>query len=169
MINIIKTVFLSVLLFSLIGCKNDDSQLHFNQGFSYLGSLEVASSEKQRDRLLENAEKEFSLAIKKNPQYFEAFLNRGAVYLTQGKFNKAEQDYLQASKLKPNDKSLNYNIACLYSKIEKIDLALDALEKSLESGFDDIERLRNDADLDNLRKNKEFNALLEKHKIFLGG
>ena len=167
----IKLLLIFTFVIGLYGCKAEDNEaakLHFNQGFSYLGSLEVAASESQKEKLLDSAEKEFSLALEKNSLYFDAVLNRGAVYVAQGKFNKAEIDYIKAKEIKPSNPGLNYNLACLYSITSRLDLGLESLDIALANGFSDVNRLREDKDLNNLRSDKEFVTILEKHKFFLG-
>jgi tetratricopeptide (TPR) repeat protein len=89
------------------------------------------------------------------------------VYVSQGKLNKAEIDYRMALEINKNDPSLNYNMACLYSLTDRIDLSIDALNVALENGFSNIERLRNDVDLENVRGSEDFFSTIEKHKFFI--
>jgi Tfp pilus assembly protein PilF len=170
MLNISRAVLLSLLVCVIGGCKEDKEQIakmHFNHGFSYIGSLEAALDPKARKKLLINAEKEFSLALAEKPNYFDALVNRGVVYVSQGKLNKAEIDYRMALEINPNDPSLNYNMACLYSLTDRIDFSIDALNVALENGFNNIERLRNDVDLENVRGSEDFFSTIEKHKFFI--
>ena len=101
------------------------------------------------------------------PNYFDALVNRGVVYVSQGKLDKAEIDYRMALEINKNDPSLNYNMACLYSLTDRIDLSIDALNVALENGFSNIERLRNDVDLENVRGSEDFFSTIEKHKFFI--
>lgn len=67
-----------------------------------------------------------------------------------------------------------YNIACCQSKLaeecdddtqqqqERIHNGLVALAGCLENGYDDFEQLRNDPDLEMLRKNEKFEGLLKR-------
>lgn len=170
MLKIPRTVLLAVLVCIASGCKEDKEQIakmHFNQGFSYIGSLEAALDPKARKKLLVNAEQEFSLALMEKPDYFDALFNRGVVYVSQGKLNKAEKDYSMALDINPTEPSLNYNMACLYALTDRLDLSIDALDTALKNGFNNIERLRNDVDLKNLRESEEFYMKLEKHKFFI--
>ncbi len=144
----------------------NEIKAHFNQAFSYIGSAKAANNE-QKEKLFLNAEKEFSNILLKNPNHVEALLNRGVIYMALGKLNKAEEDLKKASGLDPKNASANYNLACLYSVTNKIDLAADALDNALQNGFNDYDRLRNDPDLNNIRKVKDFQRILEKNKIFI--
>ena len=170
MLNISRAVLLSLLVCVIGGCKEDKEQIakmHFNQGFSYIGSLEATLDQKARKKLLDSAAKEFTQALVEKPNYFDALLNRGVIYVAQGKLNKAENDYRLAQSINPIDSTLNYNMACLYSLTSRIDLSIDALDKALKNGFSEIDRLRHDSDLENVRKTKEFFTTLEAHKFFI--
>ncbi len=115
-----------------------------------------------------NAIKEFTAAIQKDPSYAIAYSNRGAAYMQQKKFNIAEDDMKKASELSPNDPIVNYNLMTLYSLQKgKFDRALNYLDLALTNGFNDYDALRKDPDLENLRKHPEWRKILEKHKIFL--
>ena len=48
-----------------------------------------------------------------------------------------------------------------------MDLSADALDSALKNGFNNVDRLRNDPDLNNLRKTKEFKKIVEKYKFFI--
>lgn len=84
-----------------------------------------------------------------------------------GQFNKAEEDFKKALSINPKDPSLNYNIACLYSLTDKLDLAADYLDHALEYGFKELDSLRNDPDISKLRSSKDFKKIMDKYKIFI--
>lgn len=54
-----------------------------------------------------------------------------------------------------------YNLACALSLQNEIDPALGALRESVEAGFANMERFENDSDLDPLREEPGFRALLK--------
>jgi tetratricopeptide (TPR) repeat protein len=139
---------------------------HFNQAFSYIGSSKAATGP-EKTRLLENAEIELTNAIQADAEFADAFMNRGVVYVALGKLNKAEEDLRKSISLEPNKPNASYNLACLLSVTQRLDLAIDALDVALKNGFNDVDRLRNDPDLNNLRRTNEFRRTLEKYKFFL--
>lgn len=55
-----------------------------------------------------------------------------------------------------------YNIACFYSLAGEVDQAIDFLERAAASGKADVEWLRQDSDLDNLRDDPRFQELVER-------
>ncbi|HPL78333.1 MAG TPA: tetratricopeptide repeat protein, partial [Burkholderiaceae bacterium] len=129
-----------------------DVQAHVKQAFSYISNAKNAREAYIREESIENAVKEFSLAIQKDPGYAEAYSNRAAAYMLQRKFNKAEEDLRKAKELSPNSPSVRYNYASLHSLRGNIDLALDEIDAALGKGFSDYDALRRDPDLENLRR-----------------
>ncbi len=140
---------------------------HIKQGLSYASTAKNAHNKAIFDENIDNALKEFSLAIEKAPDYADAYSNRGVAYMQQRKYNKALEDLKKAKELKSESPSIRYNLACLYSLKGDVDFGLDELDAALANGFSDYESLRRDPDLKNLRKNSEFKRVLEKHKVFI--
>lgn len=140
---------------------------HVTQAFSYISMAKNARDATVRAENIDNALREFSLAIQKDPKYAEAYSNRAVTYMQLKKFNKAEEDLRKAKELAPDSASVRYNYASLHSLNGNVDLALDEIDAALTKGFADYDALRLDPDLNNLRKHPEFRKILEKHKIFI--
>ena len=62
--------------------------------------------------------------------------------------------------LKPKDSLAHYNLACSYALLKQPDLALSTLRKALEFGYRDFRYIRQDRDLDPIRKDPRFKKLL---------
>ncbi|MCX8027440.1 MAG: tetratricopeptide repeat protein, partial [Thermodesulfovibrionales bacterium] len=133
-----------------------EAKLNLQQGMNYM-----------RAKDWDNAIKEFTLAIQKYPQYDTAYSNRAVAYMQQKKFNKAMDDLKEAEKINPNNANTHYNFTCWYSLQNQLDRSLDSLDKALSLGFNDYDMLRNDPDLNNVRKHPEFRKILEKYKVFI--
>ena len=56
-----------------------------------------------------------------------------------------------------------YNIACCYAYLGKVDEGLDALEDVLFCGFDDYKKVRNDPNLAGLRDSERFTPMINKY------
>jgi tetratricopeptide (TPR) repeat protein len=183
----VKRIFIAALVTFLVACDSgsttnkltavdsaaeakkiarEKANVHFNQAFAYIGSAKAAIGP-EKAKLLENAEIELTNAIREDGEFADAFMNRGVVHMALGRMNKAEEDLRKSISLDPSKPDANYNLACLLSVSQRLDLAIDSLDMALRHGFSDVERLRNDPDLNNLRKTKEFRITLEKHKFFL--
>ncbi len=59
-----------------------------------------------------------------------------------------------------DDALILYNAGCLFSLAGESDRAIDALERSFQAGLADPEWMRHDSDLDPLRDDPRFQALL---------
>ncbi|KAK3252303.1 hypothetical protein CYMTET_38391 [Cymbomonas tetramitiformis] len=60
-----------------------------------------------------------------------------------------------------------YNLACCYSQMGSMDQALEAVDSCLENGFSDFDSLKQDPDLEAVRKDVRFNAILLKYNNLL--
>ena len=85
----------------------------------------------------------------------------GNAYLERGEYDKALVEYGKAGELEPKNSIVHYNIACTYAEMEKIDPALDALETAVECGYEDVDWMEKDEDLDNLREHPRYKALVK--------
>jgi len=60
----------------------------------------------------------------------------------------------------------HYNMACAYSQLKDIDMAVASLQKSFENGFDNYATVRGDPDLKPLKGTQEFDDLMGKWDRF---
>jgi TolB-like protein/Flp pilus assembly protein TadD len=85
----------------------------------------------------------------------------GSVNLLEAGQTEKGMEWLERAKTSEKDDALNlYNVACVYSNIGEIELALDCLEKSVRKGMAEVDWMMNDSDLDNLREHPRFKALI---------
>ncbi|MFW6163128.1 MAG: TPR end-of-group domain-containing protein, partial [Planctomycetota bacterium] len=95
-------------------------------------------------------------------------IHLGNSYLERAEYDKALAQYRKALELEPENSVAHYNIACTYSEMKEIDNALDALETAVECGYEDVEWMEKDEDLDNLRDQPRYQAIVralrEKHR-----
>jgi len=63
-------------------------------------------------------------------------------------------------RLCPDEPTHHYNLACRLSILGSLDAAFAALSHAMVLGFDHVERLRDDPDLDNLRDDVRFAEIL---------
>ncbi|MDQ7780388.1 MAG: tetratricopeptide repeat protein, partial [Planctomycetota bacterium] len=89
---------------------------------------------------------------------------RAYLYLSNGLPEKAEQDYLQILKMtpeKPQEQTALYNLCCIYSLRGDKKLAIEYLEKTVTSGYEEFEWMSEDPDLDNIRDEPRYKELVE--------
>jgi adenylate cyclase len=86
----------------------------------------------------------------------------GSVNLLEAGQTEKGMEWLERAKNSLGDDAINlYNVACVYSNIGQVDEAIDCLEKSIQKGMAQLDWMKNDSDLDNLRDHPRFKALLE--------
>jgi len=68
----------------------------------------------------------------------------------------------RALTIDPNDAGVLYNVACVYSNAGRNQEAIGYLEQAIDAGFSQKEWIENDHDLDPLRKEPRFQALMRR-------
>jgi len=113
----------------LNGSKNE-SEFFFGRGIKYEDG-DYANKER--------AIRYFTEALKFAPGYLEAYLKRGFLCQSKGRYNEAIEDYTKALKIVPNDMEVHVNRGNAYSANEEYDQAIkdfnDALKINPENYF----------------------------------
>jgi len=99
--------------------------------------------------------------LKTNPYLVECLNYLGNAYTTKGMYQEGLEVDKKLAKLRPEDSVIIYNLACSYSLTHEVSLAISALEKAIDLGYDDIEQIENDSDINNLRDDKRYKDLME--------
>lgn len=106
--------------------------------------------------------------VRRDPRYIDALQVLGDDYTRRGRFPDGLKIDEQLVKMRPSDPMTHYNLACSYSLIQRIDLAVSELETALKLGYRDFKWLAEDPDLENLRVDplyKKIRAKLKSLKI----
>lgn len=91
------------------------------------------------------------------------WLYRGYCKLSLKRYAEGIEDYKQAAAIDESNRGLAYyNICCGYSCLNKVDAAIEYLEKAVEAGWYDVNYLKTDSDLNNIRDDERFKAILER-------
>jgi TolB-like protein/Flp pilus assembly protein TadD len=77
-----------------------------------------------------------------------------------GRNDAALRECVQAQELSPNDQVMLYNVVCVYSRLGESRRAIEALRQALAAGYENFTWMRNDPDLDALRDDADFKALM---------
>jgi beta-lactamase regulating signal transducer with metallopeptidase domain/tetratricopeptide (TPR) repeat protein len=81
-----------------------------------------------------------------------------------GQYDQAIAEFKKAAELGYKTDTAKYNIACGYAQKKQNDAALQYLEQAIQEGFNSFEHLRRDSDLDPLRKDPRFKALVAQYR-----
>ena len=63
--------------------------------------------------------------------------------------------------VRPTDPTAHYNLACRYALLKQRDKAIVALRKAVELGYRDFDFIKEDHDLDSIRKDPRFRKLMK--------
>ena len=115
----------------------------------------------------ENRELDFEISfyeelLVNNPGYIEALILLGDAYTRRGQYQKGLQVDLKLCRIKPRDPIARYNLACSYSLLNNIDLAVNNLREALQLGYRDLKWMNDDPDLVNVRKDNRYYNLIKK-------
>ncbi len=85
---------------------------------------------------------------------------RGMKKFKEFDYSGAIADFEQAVQSTPRDASLHFNLACCYSLLENKDQSLYYLQKAVENGFKDVEKIKTHEALAYLRIQPEFETFM---------
>lgn len=88
----------------------------------------------------------------------------GIAQMAQGKFDEADKTLSEARAKDPKQSLVYYNTAILRLKQKRVDDALKEFEASFLNGFKYYDKIDQDPDLEKLRKDKRFVALLARYR-----
>ncbi len=80
---------------------------------------------------LGNAQKYYTLAIKKDPDYTEAINNLGTIYYSRQSYRRAIAQYKKVLRIKPNSASTLANLGSAYFARKQYELASENYQKAL--------------------------------------
>ena len=139
-----------------INPENYDAPSLYAQTLHGLGRR--AQSEAAYRQALEVVKKHLEL----NPDDSRA-INLGAVCFAHlGEREEAAKWAGGAAIIDPDNPSVLYNVACVYSQLGEVERAIDCLEQSITSGMGQREWIENDPDLDPVREHPRFVTLKQR-------
>ncbi|MEN8249957.1 MAG: tetratricopeptide repeat protein [Bacteroidota bacterium] len=97
-----------------------------------------------------------------NPDDARAFYMGALALITDGQLEEAVVWAEKAVALDPTEIGVLYNVTCIYSRLGKTEEALNYFNQAVESGFGSKEWVENDSDLDNIRNDPRFQAIVDK-------
>ncbi len=108
------------------------------------------------------AEARYSRALELEPESQAAACELARIKLARGEGEKAIEILQAILKANPQDPDCQYNLACCYAKNQNFDDCLYNLKQALANGFQDIEKINADEDLQYIRQFEEYNQLAQK-------
>ena len=96
------------------------------------------------------------------PQDMDVLKALGDLYTRAGRYEDGLKTDLQLARLCPRESLCWYNLACSYALLNRAEEALASLERAIVLGYRDARWIREDRDLDSLKKDQRFIALLQR-------
>jgi tetratricopeptide (TPR) repeat protein len=102
----------------------------------------------------------FSHILQRAPDYADVLRVMGNNLTAKGRIKEGLEVDRRLVRLKPRDPMAHYNLACSYAVLKRTDPALEALRRAFELGYDDFRYMRQDRDLDAIRDDPRYRALV---------
>jgi serine/threonine protein kinase/Flp pilus assembly protein TadD len=134
----------------------EDYQARFFAAQSYVAMGRAAEAEAAYRRAYAVAEDHLAL----NPDDPRAATMCAVALCRTGQPEKGLACAEQAVAIDPEDAGVRYNVACLYALEGKVEEAITSLEEAFRHGFGNVEWISHDPDLESLRGDPRFQALL---------
>ncbi len=107
----------------------------------------------------------FEGILKDSPDFIEALIALGDLYTKHNFYQKGLEVDQKLVQLRPEDPIVLYNLACSYSLVGHLERAFCAIQVAIARGYGDLDFLKEDADLKNLRNYAPFQDFLSNRKI----
>ena len=102
----------------------------------------------------------FDSVLSRQPDYLDVLRCQGQLLSRKGLHARALQIDCRLVELVPGDGVAHYNLGCSLALMGYTKEAVDALRKALSRGYNDIDYLESDRDLDSIRNEPEYRELL---------
>jgi len=143
-------------LFEEAAVVREDYQARFFAAQSYAALGRAAEAEAAYRRAYQVAEDHLAL----NPDDPRAFTMCAVALCRTGQPERGLECAQRAVAVDPEDAGVCYNVACVYALEGKVDEAIGCLEEAFRHGFGNREWIAHDPDLESLRGDPRFAALL---------
>ncbi len=106
----------------------------------------------------------FEAVHRRCPSYVDVVGLLGALYTKAGRIADGLKMDRKLVRLDPENPTAHYNLACSLALSKKRPDALRSLRKALSLGYDDLDWMEQDPDLEMLKQDPEFRQLLSQLK-----
>lgn len=122
---------------------------------------EKLGDKEKHDETIKNTSKYYDHYLEQNPDDGRARIFYAQLLHLAGKNEDAKRETKMALELSPNDNVMLYNAACVYSRMNEKELAIDTLKNIVASGFEHYDWIKRDPDLENIRSEKDYIELMK--------
>jgi tetratricopeptide (TPR) repeat protein len=106
----------------------------------------------------------FSGVLSRSPDYVDVLRIMGNLLTLKGRFADGLQIDKRLVQLRPTDALAHYNLACSYALLKRPEQSLKTLRRAVELGYRDFRYMKEDHDLDSIRRDPRFRQLLREYE-----
>ena len=114
-----------------------------------------------------------SAALRQEMKFMESLARRcphdvdvlkalGYLYTRTGCYEDGLKTDLELTRLCPHEPLVWYNLTCSYALLDRTDDALASLEQAIILGYRDVRWIREDRDLNSLKKDQRFDVMIQR-------
>lgn len=126
-----------------------------------IGDLYRVANQLLSEQEFADASVAFRRITKRDEDQAQAWFLLGYCLHAEGKLDEAIEVHKRAAQFEPVAMSATYNLACAYALKSDAQRALTALQRAIDLGFDNVDQIEQDTDLDSLRDKESFRSLLQ--------
>jgi len=102
----------------------------------------------------------FAKILERHPTYIEVLRAHGNNLTMKGRVEDGMAIDKRLIQLRPEDCLAHYNLACSYALLKQPDQAIKTLRKAIELGYRDFRYMKQDRDLESVRRDPRFRQLI---------
>ncbi len=102
----------------------------------------------------------FAAVLGDAPDYIDVLRAHATNLTLKGRYEDGMSVDKRLITLRPADYLAHYNLACSYALLKQPDLALKTLRRAVELGYRDFRYMKQDRDLESIRRDPRFKQLL---------
>lgn len=102
----------------------------------------------------------FAKILERHPTYIEVLRAHGNNLTMKGRVEEGMAIDKRLIQLRPQDCLAHYNLACSYALLKQPDQAIKTLRKAIELGYRDFRYMKQDRDLESVRRDPRFRQLI---------
>ena len=103
----------------------------------------------------------FRVFLETDPNNIEILLELGNLYTLTGQIQEGLYVDKKLVEIQPKEPIFHYNLACSQSLLGEVNGALDSLQQAIDLGYNNLEYIQEDSDLETIRKDSRFSKLLD--------
>ncbi len=102
----------------------------------------------------------YAAILSSQPNYVDVLRAHATNLTLKGRYEDGMTIDQRLILLRPSDYLAHYNLACSYALLRQPDLALKTLRRAIELGYRDFRYMKQDRDLESIRRDPRFRQLL---------